>query len=369
MSERVSGAGRKPEVPLVVVLEDQIRHERWQRWRVRVGEARSRVAAARVSDPNVLIGLVREAIRVRHYSRRTEKAYVGWIRRFLFANAPRSVEELSVSDIAAFLSDLATRQRVSASTQNQAFSALLFLFREVLGRELEGLDQVVRAKRPLRLPVVLSRDEVDRILERLDGVPRLMASLMYGSGLRLTETLELRVKDIDFGRREIRLRSGKGDKDRVTMLPSRLAEQLKVQLKQVRRIHRRDLRNGAGRVELPHALDRKYPHASREFHWQWVFPAARSYVDALTGERRRHHIDATYLQRAFKGAVKPAGVNKPATCHTLRHSFATHLLESGYDIRTIQELMGHSDVATTMIYTHVLNRGGRGVKSPLDGDK
>jgi integron integrase len=369
MSEHARGEERWSEVPLVIVLEDRIRLERWERWRARVRDARSRVVAARLADPKLVIQMVREAIQVRHYSRRTEKAYVGWIRRFLWANAPRRVEELSVSDIAAFLSDLATRQRVSASTQNQAFSALLFLFREVLGRELEGLDQVVRAKRPLRLPVVLSRDEVDRILERLEGVPRLMASLMYGSGLRLTETLELRVKDVDFGRREIRLRSGKGDKDRVTMLPARVAEQLKAHLKRVRGIHDTDLKDGGGGVDLPHALARKYPRASHQFHWQWVFPAARCYVDATTGERRRHHIDATYLQRAFREAVKPAGVNKPATCHTLRHSFATHLLESGYDIRTIQELMGHSDVATTMIYTHVLNRGGHGVKSPLDSNQ
>ena len=269
-------------------------------------------------------------------------------------------------EVARYLTSLAVQGHVSASTQNQAFSALLFLYREVLQRDLTGLDEVVRAKRPVRLPQVLSRDEVGAILRQIRGTSCLMASLIYGAGLRVLECARLRVKDIDLPRGELTVRDGKGGKDRRTVIPQRLVPALRAHLDRVRRLHEADLREGAGSVTLPDALDRKYPAASREWGWQWVFPAARLYVEPGTGERHRHHLHESALQRTFKDAVRAAGISKPATCHTLRHSFATHLLEEGYDIRTIQELLGHSDVATTMIYTHVLNRGGRGVRSPLD---
>jgi integron integrase len=255
---------------------------------------------------------------------------------------------------------------VSASTQNQAFSAIVFLYRDVLGRDLVGLEDTPRAKRPIRLPLVLARDEVQAVLQRLRGVPRLMCSLMYGGGLRLLECCRLRVKDVDFHRGEITVRDGKGRKDRLTVLPVRLVPSLRQHLERVERQHQRDFEGAAGYVALPDALARKYPSAPREWAWQWVFPATRIHVGAATGERRRHHLHESLLQRLFAAAVRDARLSKPATCHTLRHSFATHLLETGYDIRTIQELLGHNDVSTTMIYTHVLNRGGRGVKSPLD---
>ncbi len=316
-------------------------------------------------DQPRLLDRVRIAVRSRQYSRRTEKAYVGWIKRFVFFHGKRNPLEMGTAEVTGYLSHLAAAGRVSASTQNQAFCALLFLYRDVLGRELSGLD-ALRAKRPARLPVVLSPEEVRRILRHLRGVSWLMASLLYGAGLRLLECARLRVKDVDFDRREITVRDGKGRKDRVTLLPDALAAELRSQLGRARRVHEADLLDGGGRVWLPDALERKYPGATREWAWQWVFPASRSYVDPMTGEQRRHHRHESVLQRAFKGAVRAARVAKAATCHTLRHSFATHLLESGYDIRTIQELLGHSDVATTMIYTHVLNRGGRGVRSPLD---
>jgi integron integrase len=269
--------------------------------------------------------------------------------------------------VAAYLATLATRDHVAASTQNQAFSALVFFYREVLEREIPGLVDVVRAKRPVRVPLVLSPEEVRAVLARARGVPRLMAALMYGAGLRLLECCRLRVKDVDFHRHEITVRDGKGRKDRVTVLPDALAERLQVHLERVHHQHQADLAAGAGSVLLPDALDRKYASASREWAWQWVFPASRLYTDAETGERRRHHIHESAVQRDFAASVRAAGLTKPATCHTLRHSFATHLLEVGYDIRTIQELLGHADVGTTMIYTHVLNRGGRGVRSPLQG--
>jgi integron integrase len=309
---------------------------------------------------------MRQAIRGRHYSRRTEKAYLGWARRFLSAQTEADPGQMSGSDITRFLSNLAVRDKVSASTQNQAFSAILFLFRDVLKREVTGLDESLRARRPTRLPQVLSPEEVGRLLRGLRGAPWLMASLMYGAGLRLLECARLRVKDLDFDRNEITVHDGKGRKDRVTVFPARLAKPLRVHLVRVRAQHARDVAAGAGGVVLPHALGRKYPKAAWEWAWQWVFPAARVHVDRETGSIRRHHVHETVMQRAFKSALRNAGIPKAATCHTLRHSFATHLLESGYDIRTIQELLGHSDVATTMIYTHVLNRGARGVKSPLD---
>jgi integron integrase len=271
------------------------------------------------------------------------------------------------AEIGRFLSSLATESRVSASTQNQAFNALLFLYQEVLSKKIGLIDGVVRAKRPQRLPVVLTKDEVKRVLDRMGGTPRLMGLLLYGAGLRLMECCRLRVKDIDFSRNEVVVRSGKGNKDRYTMLPSTVREPLIQHLHDVKVQHDQDLRNGLGRVSLPNALDRKYPNAGREWGWQWVFPATSHYTDRITGEKRRHHLHESVLQRAFKEARLQAGVFKPAGCHSLRHSFATHLLENGYDIRTVQELLGHQDVSTTMIYTHVLNRGGKGVRSPADG--
>jgi len=313
-----------------------------------------------------LFTVVHETLQARHYSPRTEKAYVWWIKRFLAFHGMRPPRDMGSAEITSFLSSLATRGHVSASTQNQAFSALLFLFREVLGREVAGLDQVIRAKRPARIPLVLTPAEVAAILDQLNGTLRLMASLMYGAGLRLLECCRLRVKDVDFARREITVRDGKGRKDRVTPLPARLSLALQSHLERAGRQHRADLDSGWGSVALPDALARKYPSATREWAWQWVFPGSRLYTVPGTGERRRHHVHESVVQRAFKVAVRLARVAKPASCHSMRHSFATHLLEAGYDIRTIQELLGHSDVATTMIYTHVLNRGGRGVRSPLD---
>jgi len=313
-----------------------------------------------------LLDQVRDAIRTKHYSFRTEKAYVGWIRRFIVFNGTRHPAELGSAEVARYLQHLAVRGRVAASTQNQAFSALIFLYGEVLHRKLEGLETVVRAKRPQRVPVVLSRSEVAALLRRMEGTPRLMCSLIYGAGLRLLECARLRIKDVDLDRRELTVRDGKGRKDRVTVLPSSLAAPLRAQMDRVRRLHQIDLAHGLGSVELPDALERKYPRAPWDLGWQLVFPATRFYDDPRSGRRRRHHLHETILQREFKAAVRLAGLTKPASCHTLRHSFATHLLESGYDLRTIQELLGHSDLNTTMIYTHVLNRGGRGVQSPLD---
>ena len=299
-------------------------------------------------------------------SLRTEEAYAGWVRRFILANDKRHPRELGVREVEAFLTRLATRGNVAPSTQNQALSALLFLYREVLQQDLPWMDEIRRAKRPERLPVVLSREEVAALLAEMNGVTWLMASLLYGSGLRLMECMRLRVQDVDFLRHEITVRQGKGGKDRRTMLPSTLIEPLQGQLARVKRIRARDLAAGFGEVWLPDALARKYRNAAREWVWQYVFPATARSTDPRTGITRRHHLDESVLQRAVKNAARRAGIGKPATCHTLRHSFATHLLEEGYDIRTIQELLGHKDVATTQIYTHVLNRGGRGVLSPLD---
>lgn len=313
-----------------------------------------------------LLDEVRARLRRLGMSIRTEEAYVGWIQRFVVANGKRHPRSLGAPEVEAFLSDLAVRGQVAVSTQNQAMSALLFLYREVLQLNLPWLENVRRAKRPKRLPVVLSRDEVASVLAQMDGDAWLMASLLYGAGLRLMECVRLRVKDVDFIRREITVRNGKGGKDRRTMLPATAVAALQDQLAQTRRTFERDLSAGFGEVWLPHALSRKYPQAAREWGWQYVFPASVRSVDPRSGDVHRHHIDETMLQRAVKRAVRAADIVKPASCHTLRHSFATHLLESGYDIRTIQELLGHKDVATTQIYTHVLNRGGRGVLSPLD---
>ncbi|HEX5959847.1 MAG TPA: integron integrase [Rhodanobacteraceae bacterium] len=316
--------------------------------------------------PPRLLDEVRGRLRVRHYSLRTEQAYVGWIRRFIIANGKRHPRDLGGREVEAFLTDLATRGMVAAGTQNQALSALLFLYREVLQQDLPWMSDIVRAKRPRRLPVVLTRDEVNRLLAQLQGRDWLMASLLYGSGVRLMECVRLRVKDVDFQRLDIIVREGKGNKDRHVPLPRKLVAALRGQLAAARALHAADLGAGFGAVHLPHALARKYPRAAREWGWQYVFPASQRSRDPRTGAVRRHHLDEKVLQRAVQRARKAARIAKPATCHTLRHSFATHLLEAGHDIRTIQELLGHKDVATTQIYTHVLNRGGLGVLSPLD---
>ncbi len=333
--------------------------------------SRSRYPAAESPSPQStpkprLLDQVREAIRMLHYSPRTEETYVGWIKRFIYYHNKRHPAEMSEQEIARFLSGLASQSHVSASTQNQALNAVLFLYREVLHKEIGYVNGVVRAKRPRRLPVVLTREEVKTLLSHLDGTNRLMATLLYGAGLRLMECLRLRVKDIDFANNQIVVRGGKGDKDRYTMLPASLREALAKHLEVVKRQHQCDLERGLARVVLPNALGRKYPNADREWGWQWVFPAPRHYTDRITGGQFRHHIHETILQRAVRQATLKAGIAKPASCHSLRHSFATYLLEDGYDIRTVQELLGHKDVSTTMIYTHVLNRGGKAVRSPAD---
>ena len=313
-----------------------------------------------------LLDQVRDAIRVRHMSLRTEEAYVHWIRRYIVFHRKRHPWEMGPVEITQFLTALAVERRVSASTQNQALAALFFLYRAVFGRDPGWLEGIVRAKRPQRLPVVLTRPEVSRLLAALNGVNWIMAMLLYGAGLRLRECLRLRVKDIDFSRNEIVVRQGKGDKDRVTMLPASLKELLGAHLERVRRVHERDLAAGFGRVQLPDALARKYPNANRDWGWQWVFPASKVCRDARFGEPQRYHIHESVLQKAIHAAARQAGVAKPVGPHTLRHCFATDLLVAGYDIRTVQELLGHKEVTTTMIYTHVLNRGGRGVVSPAD---
>jgi integron integrase len=313
-----------------------------------------------------LLDQVRQAIRARHYSDKTEKAYVHWIKRYIFFHNKRHPAEMSEKEIAQFLSSLASELHVSASTQNQALNAILFLYRDVLRKEIGYVDGVIRAKRLHKLPVVLTRQDVKSVLDILDRSDWLMVMLLYGAGLRLMECLQMRVKDIDFTTNQIVVRAGKGDKDRHTMLPVAVKEPLAKHLDLIKRQHQCDLERGLGRVALPNALDRKYPNAGKEWGWQWVFPATSHYTDRTTGEKRRHHLHESVLQKAVKQAVRMAGISKSASPHTFRHSFATHLLEDGYDIRTVQELLGHRDVSTTMIYTHVLNRGGRGVNSPAD---
>jgi integron integrase len=322
---------------------------------------------ARLDDrPLTLIGRLRQVLRTRRYSPRTEEAYVAWVKRFARFHGMRHPRTLGPAGVSAFLSDLATVGKVSASTQNQALAAILFLYRETLNAPLPWLDGVVRAKRPKRLPVVLTRDEVRRVIDGMSGTAQLAAILMYGGGLRRMEAVGLRVKDVDLATRAVTVRSGKGGKDRITVLPERLVSPLREQLALVERCWRGDLREEAFGVALPDALERKMPAAARSLEWYWLFPASRPYRDEASGRLRRHHVHETVVQRAVTLAAHAACVGKRVTCHTFRHSFATHLLESGYDIRTIQELLGHTDVSTTMIYTHVLNRGGRGVKSPAD---
>lgn len=310
--------------------------------------------------------MLRARVRRLCLSIRTETIYADWARRFILANDKRHPREMGAIEVERFLTDLAVKGQVSASTQNQALSALLFLYREVLRQDLPWMSDIRRAKEPDRLPLVLSRDEVARVLDNMGGVTWLMASLLYGAGLRLMECVRLRVQDVDLVRREILVRHGKGGKDRRSVLPAVCVDAMQLQLADTRLLHRRDLEAGFGQVWLPDALERKYVSAAREWAWQYIFPATQRSSDPRSGGERRHHLHETVLQRAMKTAVRRSGIEKPATCHTLRHSFATHLLETGSDIRTIQELLGHSDVSTTMIYTHVLNRGGAGVVSPLD---
>ena len=317
-------------------------------------------------DKPRLLDQVRDKIRLKHYSIRTEQAYVDWIKRFILFHNKKHPATMGAQEVEQFLSYLAVEGKVAASTQNQALAALLFLYREVLEQDFGWLEGLERAKRPARLPVVLTVAEVRAVLARLNGRHWLMASLLYGSGLRLMECVRLRVKDLDFAYRQITVRDGKGQKDRVTMLPQSLSEPLQQHLEKVKALHEQDLAAGFGEVYLPFALERKYINAGREWGWQYVFPASNRSIDPRSGRERRHHLDEKSLQRAVKQAVREAALTKPASCHTFRHSFATHLLQAGYDIRTVQELLGHKDVSTTMIYTHVLNKGGQGVDSPLD---
>ncbi|MER3545793.1 MAG: integron integrase [Chloroflexota bacterium] len=314
-----------------------------------------------------LLDQVRQALRVKHYSIRTEEAYLHWIRRYILFHDKRHPAEMGAPEVQAFLTHLAVTENVAASTQNQALSALLFLYREVLHQDL-GPINALRAQKPKHLPTVLTREEVRQVIAQMSGTHRLMAQLLYGAGLRLMECVRLRVKDIDFEYKTITVRDGKGEEDRVTMLPDSLITPLQEHLQRVKRLHEEDLARGCGAVYLPYALERKYPNANRDWLWQHVFPSDRLSVDPRSGVVRRHHLDESNLQRAVREAAQKAGVGKRVTCHTFRHSFATHLLENGYDIRTVQELLGHKDVRTTMIYTHVLQRGGLAVRSPLDDD-
>ncbi|MDH4318752.1 MAG: integron integrase [Desulfobulbaceae bacterium] len=313
-----------------------------------------------------LLDQVRDKIRAKHYSIRTEETYIQWIKRYIFFHNKRHPIEMGAEEIAQYLSYLAVQRKVSSSTQNQALCAIVFLYKQVLEIEPGDFSNLVRAKNPIRLPVVFTKNEVKSVLIQLEGTNRLMGHLLYGSGLRIMECLRLRVKDIDFESSQITVRDGKGQKDRVTMLPSVISLELRYHLERVKSIYERDLRAGFGAVYLPYALERKYKDSERSWTWQFVFPSPKRSIDPRSGIVRRHHLSESVLQRAVKKAVRNAGIVKLATCHTFRHSFATHLLEAGYDIRTVQELLGHSDVSTTMIYTHVLNKGVNGVKSPGD---
>lgn len=323
-------------------------------------------APSATSPAKPLLDQLRDALRARHYAKRTEDAYVDWVKRFILFHHKRHPQDMGAPDITAFLTHLALEEKVAASTQTQALSAILFLYRSVLQMDFDEPLLIVRARQPERLPIVLTRPEVQAVIRQLSGTYQLMAKLLYGSGLRLMECVRLRVKDLDFDQHQIMVRDGKGSKDRITMLPNQLVEPLQIHLAAVRQLHLADLDKGWGAVYLPDALAHKYPNAAKEWPWQYVFPADRLSVVPRSGVTRRHHLDESSLQKAVRAAVRAAGLSKPASCHTFRHSFATHLLEAGYDIRTVQELLGHKDVKTTMIYTHVLNRGGLAVRSPLD---
>lgn len=313
-----------------------------------------------------LLNELTDAIRARHYSIRTEQAYGKWVKNFILFHNKKHPAEMGEKEISEYLTFLAVKRKVAASTQNQALSAILFLYKHILQREISWLDDVIKAKKPKKLPLVFTKEEAKKVLLQLDGTKWIMAGLLYGSGLRLMECIRLRVKDVDFNYKQIKVRDGKGQKDRVTLLPQTLIEPLARHLEKVEALHNRDKSEGFGDVYLPFALARKYPTAAREFCWQYVFPASKLSVDPRSGKTRRHHVDESVLQNAVKQAIRTSGINKPGSCHTLRHSFATHLLENGYDIRTVQELLGHKDVRTTMIYTHVLNRGPLSVRSPID---
>ena len=325
----------------------------------------SPTTAAVASSPK-LLDRVRWQLRVKHYSIRTEQAYVDWIRRFILFHHKRHPNEMGEREITQFLTHLAVQKNVAASTQNQAFAALLFLYQQVLQRKLGFMDNIQRVSRPAKLPVVFTPAEARAVLARLKGDYRLMAELLYGSGLRLMESLRLRVKDIDFGYNRITVRDGKGLRERVALLPRQIQQPLRAHLDRIKELHGQDLARGGGKVYLPFALKRKYPNAERDWIWQYVFPAAKPSLDPFSGEMRRHHVSEKNLQNAVKLAIRASGIKKAASCHTFRHSFATHLLEDGYDIRTVQELLGHKNVATTMLYTHVLNRPGLNIRSPLD---
>ncbi|WP_204138786.1 integron integrase [Halomicronema sp. CCY15110] len=316
--------------------------------------------------PKKLLDQVRDAVRLKHYSYRTEQTYVQWIRRFILFHNKRHPQEMGVPEIEAFLTHLAVQEHVAASTQNQALSALLFLYRHVLQLPLDERIDAIRAKSSRKLPTVLTSEEVRAVIQHMSGVHRLIVQLLYGSGLRLREAMQLRIKDLDFPQSQIVVRDAKGQESRLTMLPNSVQMPLKEHLQQVKHTHQQDLNLGYGAVTLPFALARKYPNANRQWVWQFVFPASTRCKDPRSGAIVRFHLHESGLQKAVKRAVRQAGIQKRVGCHTFRHSFATHLLENGYDIRTIQELLGHKDVKTTMIYTHVLNRGGRGVRSPLD---
>jgi integron integrase len=316
--------------------------------------------------PKKLMEQVQDAIRLKHYSYKTEKSYVGWIRRYIFFHDKRHPKDMGSAEIEAFLTHLAVEEKVAASTQNQALNAILFLYKEVLKQDLDFKVDAVRAKRSKYLPTVLTKDEVFAIIKQLSGVHQLLIKLLYGTGLRLNECLSLRVKDVDFAQEQIIVRDTKGNESRVTMLPESIAEELNIHLQSVKILHQQDLQKGYGSVYLPFALERKYPRAKYDWVWQFVFPSGSISKDPPSGEVHRHHLHESSLQKALKQAVRQAGIQKKVGCHTFRHSFATHLLQNGYDIRTVQELLGHKDVKTTMIYTHVLNRGGKAVRSPLD---